>query len=76
MDDMMEVARKMGSEWQYKAESWLRMGWEVTLVSDVSPLISQKKHLTVGQWQEADVAALLQGHICPWWFPVELCSAW
>ena len=43
---MMEVARKMGSEWQYKAESWLRMGWEVTLVSDVSPLTSQKKHLT------------------------------
>ena len=46
LDDMMEVARKMGSEWQYKAESWLRMGWEVTLVSDVSPLTSQKKHLT------------------------------
>ena len=43
---MMEVARKMGSEWQYKAESWLRMGGEVTLVSDVSPLTSQKKHLT------------------------------
>ena len=65
MEGTMEVARKKGSEWQYKAESWLRVGWEVTLVSDVSPLISQKKHLTLGQWQEADVAALLQGNILP-----------
>lgn len=65
MEGTMEVARKKGSEWQYKAESWLRVGWEVTLVSDVSLLISQKKHLTLGQWQEADVAALLQGNILP-----------
>lgn len=35
MEGMMEVARKKGSEWQYKAESWLRVGWEVALVSDV-----------------------------------------
>ena len=65
MEGTMEVARKKGSEWQYKAESWLRVGWEVTLVSDVSLLISQKKHLTLGQWQEADVAALFQGNILP-----------
>ena len=35
----------------------------MALVSDVSPLISQKEHLTLGHWQEADVAALLQGDI-------------